>query len=131
MGNSGPGFKKYPGYSVQQEPLAGELVIELDEQLICRTRQAIQVLETKHRPALYVPRDAFAEGMLKASDTQTYCPFKGTASYHSVEAAGRVSDDVFWYYPEPFDEVVFISSYLGVYQDRVSTITLDGSPFSF
>jgi uncharacterized protein (DUF427 family) len=38
---------------------------------------------------------------LKPSDTQTICPWKGTASYYSIEVAGKENKDAAWYYPEP------------------------------
>jgi uncharacterized protein (DUF427 family) len=31
------------------------------------------------------------------------CPWKGTASYFSVEVDGQVNRDAAWYYPEPKD----------------------------
>lgn len=36
-----------------------------------------------------------------ASDTQTQCPWKGTASYHSIEVDGQVNRDAAWTYPDP------------------------------
>jgi uncharacterized protein (DUF427 family) len=57
------------------------------------------VVEGNH----YFPADAVAEGVLKPSDTKSTCPWKGTASYHTVVVDGQENRDAAWYYPEPKD----------------------------
>ncbi|PZO03150.1 MAG: hypothetical protein DCF29_12440 [Alphaproteobacteria bacterium] len=57
------------------------------------------VVEGNH----YFPADAVTDGVLKASDTQSTCPWKGTASYHTVVVDGQENRDAAWYYPEPKD----------------------------
>ena len=127
MSESAPGFAKYPDYQVDAQAIRGELLIELDGAVLCRSRKAVWVNETRHAPALYVPRADVAADALVTSNTSTYCPFKGTASYHHVAAGGAEPvNDVFWYYPEPYSEVLFLADYLGLYQDRVSRILIDG-----
>jgi uncharacterized protein (DUF427 family) len=49
----------------------------------------------------YFPRSSLREDVLRPSDTHTVCPWKGTASYYSVEVRGQVNPDAVWYYPEP------------------------------
>ena len=51
----------------------------------------------------YFPIDAVREDILRASVTNTFCPWKGTASYYSVEVDGQVNRDAAWYYPTPKD----------------------------
>ena len=84
------------------------------------TRSGVQ--ESKHKPALYLPRADVPAALLEDSATSTYCPFKGTASYHSALGVS----DVLWYYPEPYVEVDYLVDYVGLYQDRVSSITFGG-----
>jgi uncharacterized protein (DUF427 family) len=55
------------------------------------------VVENNH----YFPRSAVRADVLRASDTHTVCPWKGTASYYSIEVDGRTNPDAAWYYPEP------------------------------
>ena len=56
------------------------------------------VVEGSH----YFPREAVTAA-LRESDTHTVCPWKGTASYLSVEVDGQVNTDAAWYYPAPKD----------------------------
>lgn len=49
----------------------------------------------------YFPPDAVRWENLKPSTTHTTCPWKGQASYHSVEVDGAVNADAAWFYPDP------------------------------
>jgi uncharacterized protein (DUF427 family) len=49
----------------------------------------------------YFPRSAVREDVLRPSDTHTVCPWKGTASYYTLEVDGQVNPDAAWYYPAP------------------------------
>jgi uncharacterized protein (DUF427 family) len=51
----------------------------------------------------YFPRDSVRADYLRDSDTHTVCPWKGTASYHTLEVDGKTNPDAVWYYPEPKD----------------------------
>lgn len=55
------------------------------------------VVEGNH----YFPRDAVDPAVLRPSSTTTVCPWKGTASYHSVVVDGKENKDAAWFYPEP------------------------------
>jgi uncharacterized protein (DUF427 family) len=56
------------------------------------------VVEGNH----YFPRAAVSVELVE-SDTQTVCPWKGTASYYSVKVGEEVNTDAAWYYPTPKD----------------------------
>ena len=49
----------------------------------------------------YFPPDAAKHEYLRASSTQTVCPWKGTASYFDVVVNGDTNKDAAWYYPAP------------------------------
>jgi uncharacterized protein (DUF427 family) len=55
------------------------------------------VVEGNH----YFPRDAVNAGYLRDSDLYSVCPWKGKASYHTLEVDGKVNADAAWFYPEP------------------------------
>jgi len=57
------------------------------------------VVEGNH----YFPIDSVSEGVLTPTDTQSVCPWKGTASYYSVVVDGDTNTDAAWCYPEPKD----------------------------
>ena len=51
----------------------------------------------------YFPREAVRDDVLRPSGRTTVCPWKGTASYYSLEVEGQTNPDAAWYYPEPKD----------------------------
>jgi uncharacterized protein (DUF427 family) len=51
----------------------------------------------------YFPRESVRDDVLRPSETHTWCPWKGTASYYDLEVDGRVNPDAVWYYAEPKD----------------------------
>ena len=57
------------------------------------------VVEGNH----YFPRDSVRSDYLRESGTHSVCPWKGTASYYSLEVDGKTNPDAVWYYPTPKD----------------------------
>jgi uncharacterized protein (DUF427 family) len=57
------------------------------------------VVENNH----YFPADSVVDGVLLPSGTTSVCPWKGTASYYTLEVDGQTNPDAVWYYPEPKD----------------------------
>ena len=64
--------------------------------VIAESDQTI-VVEGNH----YFPPDAIHSQYFLDSDTNTVCPWKGTASYYTVSVDGDKNVDAAWYYPEP------------------------------
>jgi uncharacterized protein (DUF427 family) len=48
----------------------------------------------------YFPPDAIHSEFFKPSATTSVCPWKGTASYYTLEVNGKQNSDAAWYYPE-------------------------------
>jgi uncharacterized protein (DUF427 family) len=55
------------------------------------------VVESNH----YFPIASVKADYLRESDTHSTCPWKGEASYYSIEVDGERNVDAAWYYPEP------------------------------
>lgn len=64
----------------------------------------------------YFPPDAVQRDYFTTSDTHTTCPWKGLASYYSVEVDGKVNQDAAWYYPEPKDAAKEIKDYVAFWR---------------
>jgi uncharacterized protein (DUF427 family) len=71
------------------------------------------VVEGNH----YFPREALRDDLVRASDTHTVCPWKGTASYYSLELDGARSQDAVWYYPEPKNAAKQIKDRVAFWKD--------------
>jgi len=57
----------------------------------------------------YFPRKSVKNEYLKDSATHTTCPWKGIASYYSLEVDGKRNEDAVWYYPQPKDEAKMVA----------------------
>ncbi len=55
------------------------------------------VVERNH----YFPPDSIKREYFAESDNHSVCPWKGEASYYTIEVKGEVNRDAAWYYPEP------------------------------
>ena len=55
------------------------------------------VVEGNH----YFPAASVEAGLLRPSTTTSFCPWKGTAHYHSLIVDGAENRDAAWFYPEP------------------------------
>lgn len=93
--------------------------VSLDGRPLADTRRAIALFETSLLTRWYIPsEDVQAE--LEPSDTVTRCPYKGTASYYSVNG----NEDLVWYYADPLPEVAPIKDLLCFFNEKVD-IELD------
>src|SRR3954464_1441011 len=75
--------------------------------------------ESNLLPVLYVPIEDLDRSLLEPTDHHTHCPFKGDASYWSLRAGDRVSENAVWTYPEPIERAPWLKGYAALYWDRV------------
>jgi hypothetical protein len=77
--------------------------------------------ESGFAPRWYVRRADIVADALEPVEGQTFCPYKGLASYYNVGEARTAA----WSYCDPFEEVERITDLLSFYPEKV-TITIDG-----
>jgi uncharacterized protein (DUF427 family) len=73
------------------------------------------VVEGNH----YFPADSIAKPHFKASASHTFCPWKGEASYYTLEVNGEVNKDAAWYYPDPKEAAQNIKNYVAFWKGVV------------
>lgn len=81
----------------------GQLLAESDETI---------VIEGNH----YFPPDSINKDFFQSSDTHTTCPWKGVASYFSVQVDGQTNSDAAWYYPEAKHPAKNIEDYIAFWK---------------
>lgn len=82
-----------------------------NNQVIAESDETI-VVERNH----YFPPSAIKSEFFKPSDKQTTCPWKGKASYHTLEVDGKTNTDAAWYYPTPKDAAENITGYVAFWK---------------
>ncbi|MCX5367793.1 DUF427 domain-containing protein [Streptomyces sp. NBC_00015] len=86
------------------------------DHVLAETDRALALRETGCPVRYYIPAEDVRLDLLTPSDTHTYCPFKGTASYWSLPDAA----DLVWGYPDPKPDVAEIRNHLCFYEVEVS-----------
>lgn len=125
LSNPAPGFQKHPNYQVAIEPLGRHVEVRAGDTVVAASDNAVLLNETKHKPTWYIPRQDLNEELIAASDTETYCPFKGTASYWHIDQNGTRIEDAIWAYLAPYDECLAIAEYASFYTNKVQ-VYIDG-----
>ena len=88
------------------------------------TRSTI-LFETGLPPRYYVPLSDLRMDLMRPSETHTYCPYKGEASYWSLEIDGSTREDFVWTYRSPLAESQKIAGLACFYNEKVD-LYLDG-----
>ena len=107
-------------------PAGRRIRVSVADTVVADTTQALTLQEADYPPAYYLPRSAIDPALLSPTPTQTYCPFKGDASYVALDLpTGRV-EDAAWTYEQPYDAVAQIQGHLAFYPDKVTLEVLEG-----
>lgn len=93
-------------------------VIHLGKELVS-TNQAVRVLETSHPPSYYLPMADFAEGVLLPSEGQTFCEYKGAASYFDIVVGNTVLPRAAWTYENPSKGFESLKGKVALYASKV------------
>ncbi len=64
----------------------------------------------------YFPPESVNKEFFVDSETHTLCPWKGTASYYTLEVNGKTNKDAAWYYPEPSKKAKSIKGYIAFWR---------------
>lgn len=101
------------------EPVSAHITVtHLDQELVS-TNQAVRVLETSHPPSYYLPITDFADGVLVPVAGQSYCEFKGAASYFDLVVDGKTSPRAAWTYENPTKGFESLKGRVALYASRV------------
>jgi len=98
------GHPRNPYHRVDCVRTTRRLRVEVGGVDLVDTTTTMGVYETSLAPKLYVERAAVRMDLLVPSETVTYCPYKGTASYWSAVVDGDTHADVAWSYVDPLPE---------------------------
>jgi uncharacterized protein (DUF427 family) len=108
------------------EPTSEAVEVRLGGTVIARTTAALRVLETSHPPAYYLPRGAFALGVLRPVEGTTYCEWKGVATYLDLVTPGATAHRAAWTYADPTRGFEAIRDHVSVMPALVDACLVDG-----
>ncbi|MFB9903200.1 DUF427 domain-containing protein [Allokutzneria oryzae] len=114
-----------PDHPITVTPSSDHVVVRVGDRVVADTTRALVLQESTYPAVRYIPIDDVDQSQLTRTDTTTYCPFKGDASYYTITGGEGLIDSV-WSYEQPYAAVEEIAGHVAFYPNKVeTTITRD------
>lgn len=113
-----------PDHPIEISPFGGRVRVLFESHMLADSSHALRLEEASYPPVFYIPRSDVHMEMLAHSGRLTHCPYKGDASYFSIEGGGAHVRDAAWSYEHPYPAVAGIAGYLAFYPDKVAIETV-------
>jgi uncharacterized protein (DUF427 family) len=108
-----------PNHPITIAPTGRKVVVRVGDQVVAETDRSLTLDEANYGPVQYVPLTDVDATVLSRTEHESYCPFKGVASYYTVTTPAGELENVIWTYEEPYDAVSEIAGHVAFYADRV------------
>jgi uncharacterized protein (DUF427 family) len=108
-------------------PSSRHVRVELDGQVLAESRRPSLLFESWLPTRFYLPPQDVRAELLVPSRTVTACPYKGVASYWSVQTGERTVPDLMWSYRDPIPELPGVRGLFCFYNEHVD-LFVDGEP---
>lgn len=113
-----------PGHTITITPTDLHVEVHVDGEKVAESDRSMRLDETGLPPRYYLPPADVRTDLLRATSFSTTCPFKGQASYWTLEVAGAVHDGIVWSYEQPIPQAEAITGLMSFYDDR-ATLTVE------
>jgi uncharacterized protein (DUF427 family) len=97
------------------------LLVKEGDRVIADTTRPLVLFESGFAPRWYVPREDIDGKALQSVEGQTFCPYKGLASYYNI----GVREKAAWFYPQAWPEVARISNLVSFEPDKIDVFLDD------
>lgn len=118
----------HPDYRIEVTPCPRRGQVWFGGTLVAKSDRCLVVTETDHQDRLYFPESDVRWELFHPSNHSTVCPFKGRASYWSLEGADSDFDNVVWTYRTPLPEVAAIAGHVCFYDDALRVVVVEDWP---
>jgi uncharacterized protein (DUF427 family) len=99
--------------------------VEIDGVVVAESRSPRILFETGLPPRYYLPIADLETQLLRPSRRKTHCPYKGTATYWSIQVGDKLHEDAVWIYRSPLAESQKIAGLACFFNERVD-LYVDG-----
>ena len=107
-----------PGHTVTIAPADLHVEIRVDGELVAETEHPVILDETGLPRRYYLRREDVRMDLFRSTSFRTECPFKGQASYWTLQLGDAVHDGIVWSYEQPIPGAEGITGLLCFYNDR-------------
>src|SRR6201990_13711 len=113
-----PVLEPTASHPITVEPTGKHVSVRVNGELVADTNEPLPLQESTYPPVQYIPRRDVVQDRLTRSDTETYCPYKGDASYYNVVTEEGTVDDAIWTYEKPYPALGQIAGHVAFYPDK-------------
>jgi uncharacterized protein (DUF427 family) len=113
------------GHRITITPSDLHVEVIVNGEKVAESGRPVLLDETGLPTRYYLPRDDVRTDLLRPTNRETTCPFKGEASYWSLEVGDDLHDDLVWSYERPIPEAEGITGLMCFYNERVD-LTVGG-----
>jgi uncharacterized protein (DUF427 family) len=106
-------------------PSSRHVRVEIDDNILADSHHPRLLFETGLTTRYYLPLTDVRMDLLRSSSSESHCPYKGVASYWSLETRDTVKPDIAWIYRTPLPESQKIAGLVSFYNERAD-IFVDG-----
>ena len=107
------------GYQITIEPYPRRVKVVFDGIALVDSDRAVVLHETRHEPTVYFPKADVRMDLLEPTAYRTHCPFKGDATYWTIEVGDRRVENAVWAYEEPIAESARLAGHVAFYRNRI------------
>jgi len=108
-----------PDHPITLTGHAGHVQALYNGHLIADSADVIWLKEASYKAVAYFPRADVEMGFLAKTELDTYCPYKGHASYFTLTMDGRIAENAVWSYEAPHPAMETIAGRLAFYPNIV------------
>jgi uncharacterized protein (DUF427 family) len=107
------------GHRITITPAELHVEIKVDGEKVAESDRPVLLEETGLPTRYYLPRQDVRMELLRPTSHESTCPFKGQASYWTVQVGDEVHDNLVWSYETPIPQAEGITGLLCFYNERV------------
>ncbi|MFJ3487242.1 DUF427 domain-containing protein [Pseudomonas sp. NPDC090202] len=109
-----------PDHPITIAPLKGRVTVQFKGVRVAQSDRALELRESSYPPVIYIPRSDISMEHYESSEHRTHCPYKGDASYFTLNANGETAVNAVWTYEQAYPAVKEIEGHVAFYPDKVS-----------
>ena len=108
-----------PDHTIELQPHDGKARVIWNGQIVAESLNATKLLERKHEAVFYFPQSDVRMDLLERTSHATHCPYKGDASYWSLQSSKSSAENAVWAYESPIDALIGAKDLMAFYLDSM------------
>jgi uncharacterized protein (DUF427 family) len=108
-----------PDHPITLQPAEGRVQARYSGHVIADSADVLMLTEASYPPVAYFPRADVDMAFMARTTRHTHCPYKGDASYYTLDMDGKISENAVWSYEAPYPAMAAIRDRLAFYPNIV------------